>query len=322
MNKPLLKQLLRAVCFTSLLTSILFTVSVMLEPKDNTRRSGITHADLYGFLSEPENTVDIAVIGNSDAGNGFSPLELWNKYGYTSYVCAEPWQTVPQGYSVLKKFLRFQKPKLVVLETDGVFDRINPAKAAAYIAEPTRGGLISLIDYHNRWKTAKLKELFQKPIYTYHSFSKGQWLDNGVKGYTGGEYMKKCREKEKIPLSARLALDLFVKTCRENKIGLLFAELPSQSSWSYKKHNAVADYADKNGIPFLDLNIDRESFGFDWKTDTRDGGNHLNNRGAKKSTLFIGEYISKNCSIPDRRQDKRFKRWNEDYEHYLKSVQL
>lgn len=320
MNKVLLKQLIRAVCFIAVLTILLFAVSVMLEPKDNTNESGVTHTVLYGFLSEPKNTIDIAVIGNSDAGNGFSPLELWNKYGYTSYVCAEGWQTVPQGYSMLKKFYNCQKPRIVILETDGFFGSYNPLKAAAYITEPTRGGLMSLINYHNRWKTAKPEELFKKPRYTYHCFSKGQWLNNDVKGYTGGEYMKKCKEKEKLTTTARLALDFFVKRCRENGAELLLTELP-QSSWSYKKHNAVKAYADKNRIPFLDLNINRESFGFDWKTDTRDGGVHLNNRGAKKATLFLGEYLKNNYSIPDRRQDKNFKRWNDDFTEYSKSAE-
>ena len=322
MNKTALRQLSRAAGFVFLIAVFLSAASFMLEPKNNTPESGIKSTALYGFLSEPENTIDIAVIGNSDVGNGFSPLELWNKYGYTSYVCAEPYQTVPQGCSVLKKFLKYQKPRLVILETDGFFDSANLAKEAAYIAEPIRGGFISLKQYHNRWKTAKPTELFKKPSYTYHCSSKGQWYSNDVKGYTGGEYMKKSGEREKLPFASKAALDIFVKICRENAAELLFTELPSQSSWSYKKHNAVKDYADKNGIPFLDLNIDRDKFGFDWKTDTRDGGNHLNSRGARKTTLFIGKYLSDNYSLDDHRPDARFKGWDRDYGEYSEIVKI
>lgn len=322
MNKTALRQILRAAGFVFLIAVFLSAASFMLEPKNNTPDSGIKSTALYGFLSEPENTIDIAVIGNSDVGNGFSPLELWNKYGYTSYVCAEPWQTVPQGYSVLKKFLRRQKPRLVILETDGFFDSANLANTAACIAEPIRGGFMSLKQYHNRWKTAKPDELFKKPRYTYHCASKGQWYSNDVKGYTGGEYMVKTDKKAEIPLSTKAALDIFVKICRENAAELLFTELPSQSSWSYKKHNAVKDYADKNGVSFLDLNIDRDSYGFDWKTDTRDGGNHLNNRGARKATLFIGKYINENYSLSDHRKDEAFKSWDRDYREYCEKVKI
>ena len=89
-----------------------------------------------------------------------------------------------------------------------------------------------------------------------------------------------------------------------------------------QKHNAVKDYADKNGIPFLDLNIDRDRFGFDWKTDTRDGGNHLNNRGARKATLFIGKYINENYSLSDHRRDEAFKVWDMDYREYCEKVKI
>ena len=134
--------------------------------------------------------------------------------------------------------------------------------------------------------------------------------------------MVKTDKKAEIPLSTKAALDIFVKICRENAAELLFTELPSQSSWNYQKHNAVKDYADKNGIPFLDLNIDRDRFGFDWKTDTRDGGNHLNNRGARKATLFIGEYLSENYSLSDHRKDEAFKDWDRDYKEYCEKVKI
>ena len=115
---------------------------------------------------------------------------------------------------------------------------------------------------------------------------------------------------------------MFVNTCRDNGIELLFLELPSQSSWNYKRHNAVKDYADKNSIPFLDLNIDRDKFGFDWKTDTRDGGNHLNNRGARKATLFIGKYLNENYLLTDHRKDEAFKGWDRDYGEYSEIVKI
>ena len=134
--------------------------------------------------------------------------------------------------------------------------------------------------------------------------------------------MVKTDKKAEIPLSTKAALDIFVKICRENAAELLFTELPSQSSWNYQKHNAVKDYADKNNIPFLDLNIGRDSFGFDWKTDTRDGGNHLNNRGARKATLFIGKYINENYSLSDHRRDEAFKGWDMDYREYCEKVKI
>lgn len=322
MNKTGLKQLIRTIGFMCVIVVLIVASSYMLAPKDNTAEGGIVNPNANGFFSEPKDTVDIAVIGNSDAYSGFSPLELWNGYGYTSYVSAEGHQTVAQSYSQLKKMMKCHSLKLVILETDGFFTKSKLVENAAKVINASAGSAFSVFQYHDRWKRVKPRELFKAPDYTAHCTAKGQWLSNDVKGYNGGEYMVKTEKREEIPLSTKAPLDMFVKTCRDNGIELLLLELPSQSSWSYKRHNAVKDYADKNGVPFLDLNIDRDSFGFDWKTDTRDGGNHLNNRGARKTTLFIGKYINENYSLTDHRKDEAFKEWDRDYREYCEKVKI
>ena len=322
MNKVGIKQFLRAVSFLCLLVLLTVAASYMLAPKDNTPEGGIINPNANGFFSEPENSIEIAVLVNSDAYSGFSPMELWNMYGYTSYVSAEGHQSVAQSYSQLKKIMSRHDLKLVIFETDELFIKSKLAETAAKIINASAGSAFSVFQYHDRWKTTGLRELFKKPCYTAHCATKGQWLSNDVKGYVGGEYMVKTDKKASIPLSAKAPLDMLVKACRENGIELLFLELPSQSSWNYEKHNAVKAYADKNGIPFLDLNIDRDRFGFDWSTDTRDRGNHLNSRGARKATLFIGEYLIRNYSLTDRRRDADYKQWHKDYEEYAKQVKI
>lgn len=212
--------------------------------------------------------------------------------------------------------------KLVILETDSFFTKSKLAENAAKLINASMGSAFSVFQYHDRWKRVKPRELLKAPDYTAHCTAKGQWLSNEVKGYTGGEYMVKTEKKAEIPLSTKAPLDMFINTCRDNGIELLFLELPSQSSWNYKRHNAVKDYADKNSIPFLDLNIDRDKFGFDWKTDTRDGGNHLNNRGARKATLFIGKYLNENYLLTDHRKDEAFKGWDRDYGEYSEIVKI
>ena len=39
--------------------------------------------DAYSFVDEPDNTIQIACIGNSNMYSGFVPFQLWNDYGYT-----------------------------------------------------------------------------------------------------------------------------------------------------------------------------------------------------------------------------------------------
>ena len=108
------KNLIRAVSFFAVLVLSVVSFSYMLAPKDNTKEAGIVNPSAHGFYSEPKNTIDVAVIGNSDAYSGFSPMELWKNYGYTSYVSGEGRQTVAQAYVMLNDILKSHKPKVVI----------------------------------------------------------------------------------------------------------------------------------------------------------------------------------------------------------------
>ena len=131
MNKTGLKQLIKALSFMCVLLVLIVASSYMLAPKDNTAEGGIVNPNANGFFSEPKDSIDIAVVGNSDAYSGFSPLELWNEYGYTSYVSAEGHQTVAQSYSQLKKIMKCHSVKLIILETDGFFTRSKIVESTA-----------------------------------------------------------------------------------------------------------------------------------------------------------------------------------------------
>ena len=85
--------------------------------------------------------------------------------------------------------------------------------------------------------------------------------------------------------------------------------------------NAVKSYADKRGINFIDCNQRLEEFGFNWKTDTYDAGDHLNYSGAVKLSAFVGEYIKKEYDLPDRREDGKYSFWQEDLKKYIKYVE-
>ncbi len=322
MTKTVILHIVKPIAFLLTLTLVLMGVSFILAPKDNTEGSGINNPNAHGFYSEAENSIDIAVIGNSDAYSGFSPMELWKGFGYTSYVGAEGKQTIDGSIAILNEMFTCQSPKIVILETDGLFTKTDITNTFMYVFNSVSNGKLSVFKYHDRWKRLKASEVFKTPKYTAHCVTKGQMLSNEIIGYDGAEYMKKTDDIADIPSASKIGLDSFAKLCRENGAELLLVELPSESSWNYKRHNAVAAWADKNGVPFLDLNVDRDSFDFDWTTDSRDGGNHLNNSGARKATIYIGKYLSENYDLEDHREDKSFDVWNEDYENYKKDTKI
>jgi hypothetical protein len=150
-----------------------------------------------------------------------------------------------------------------------------------------------------------------------HYACKGQWMSNEVKPYTGGPYLTKTDHVKKIPRESMLYLNKIRDTCKKNHITLVLVQFPSAISWKTEKHNAVQDYADENGLCFLDLDEKQSEFGLNWATDTRDGGNHLNCSGARKVTLYLANYFAENFKLQDHRKNKTYAAWNDDYKVYL-----
>ena len=64
-----------------------------------------------------------------------------------------------------------------------------------------------------------------------------------------------------------------MELCKERGIQLMLLEMPSASSWSYEKHQAVSEFARQNGLPFLDLNVEAQQgrMVFDWTKHSKDG---------------------------------------------------
>ena len=83
----------------------------------------------------------------------------------------------------------------------------------------------------------------------------------------------------------------------------------------------MQQYADENGIPFIDFNLLEKQLKIDWKKDTRDKGMHLNAYGAKKVSDYMGKYLTEHYSLPDLRSDKKLsEQWEEDYQEYLLKI--
>ena len=108
----------KIVIFLSICGVLLWCITPIFVPKNNTKKSGIKYENARGFYGERHNSIDIFALGNSDLYSAMNPLELWNSHGYTSYVCAEPSQNIFSAYYLLKDIFTCQKPKLVILEVD------------------------------------------------------------------------------------------------------------------------------------------------------------------------------------------------------------
>lgn len=223
---------------------------------------------------------------------------------------------------MLRKVLQRQAPKLVILETDLFYHFHDNDTERKYSLEKTAQHYFPVFKYHNRWKSLSEKDWGMEQVCVEHNSCKGFLFDFVIKPYTGGEYMRKTEESEFISQAVTAWVNRIVALCREKEIQLLLVGVPAPKNWDYKRHNGVNAYAEKRGIPYLDLNLSDSELRMDWSRDSKDEGDHLNAFGAVKVSRYLGEYLKANYELPDRRGDREYGDWDENMARYRHAVKV
>ena len=112
--------------------------------------------------------------------------------------------------------------------------------------------------------------------------------------------------------------------CRKRDIKLVLYSGGSAFCYDIRMHNAVAQFAEECGVEYMDANYDRDKIQIDWANDTFDGGDHLNLFGARKMTVYLGDYLRQECGLTDHRGDPKYQSWEEmwaDYEQEVKEME-
>lgn len=318
MNKNNRHNLIKMIAFVMVFVVIVGVLGVAFTPKKSDPGSGITNSNARGFYGEPKNSIDVLILGDSNAYSACSPMYIWNKYGIPTYVAAEGFQNVTGASNLLDEVLTCQKPKLVVFDVNMLWTGKTTLKKVENNLKNMAYKYLPLAQYHNRWKTMDVKDMFDAKEYTYRSASRGQYLSMEVKPFTGQSKMAKTDAVEDIPEVSRVLLDKLISKCNENGIKMMFVETPTAKSWNYARHNAMVKYAKQKKIDFVDMNTLEGKYAIDWSTDTRDGGRHLNCKGAEKVSAYLGKYISEHYSFKDKRDLEKYVDWNNDYLDYIK----
>ncbi len=318
MNKNNRHNLINMIAFVMVFVVIVGLLGVAFTPKKSDPGSGITNSNARGFYGEPKNSIDVLILGDSNAYSACSPMYIWNKYGIPTYVAAEGFQNVTGASNLLDEVLTCQKPKLVVFDVNMLWTGKTTLKKVENNLKNMAYKYLPLAQYHNRWKSMDVKEMFEAKDYTYRSASRGQYLSMEVKPFTGQSKMVKTDVVEDIPEVSAVLLDKLISKCNENGIKMMFVETPTAKSWNYARHNAMVKYAKQKKIDFVDMNTLEGKYAIDWSTDTRDGGRHLNCEGAEKVSAYLGKYISEHYSFKDKRDSEKYADWNNDYLDYIK----
>lgn len=302
--------------------------------------------EIYGFRYVEDNTLDILLLGPSTMATGGSSMTLWGNYGLASYNIAMGGQTIPQNYYNLKMALESQSPKLLVLDVGYLFVqyKMKPARMHQLIEHTAPSfvkieAVTDLVDlpskwseyflrlsfYHARWDSLN-EEDFLIPMETGWNDSitlLGDGIDDKLVVLPPDDFIT----LENYELALKY-LDKILVLCKENGVDILFTNFPSYAQGEVnhgdgftlqRMWNGFAFWAEEKGYNYINYLHILDEIEFDFSTDIYDW-RHMNYYGQQKTTLYLGDYISANYDIPDRRMEQGYAVWDEYYGDYEKTV--
>lgn len=307
------KNVIKSFLFLGILAVLLHIASWVSIQMDRNYNPRLNHS-ARSIFAEPDETIDTLFIGDSNVYSGISPMIIWKDYGFTGYSWGEPSQRITETYEYLKQIYKHQKPKVVFIEPGNVFRDKSDVSNLNSLVKTIISRFFPVITYHKNLDFHKLRNMKTSR----RSITKGFYIRKQIKKPRTIK-MRSEKTQERIPVSnvAQLYLRKSIELCRENGSEVVLLSVPSYDAWNTKKHNSLKDMADKNNVPFLDLNLILEK-NMNWKKDTPDG-THLNITGAKKVSTWIGAYLNKNYDLKDHREDPAYVQWKEDLKIYEKN---
>ena len=310
------KIILKIFLFFLILLLLLIILSFIFTPKDNTEEAGMKINGLTQMYGEKENTIDLIVLGNSESFTSIIPMKLWDDYGYTCQICGYPGLVLPDTMKSLYDATRKQKPKVVVLEANVIYDDVAITVPFARIVQT----VLPITEYHDRWKNIKINDFYKKVEYTSTDYMKGYHYITNIDPANTDEYMKESEEENELLLKNKIYLKIINEYCKRINAELIIMSVPSTVNWNYEKHNGVKKFTDEENIKFIDFNVLTQELGIDWSKDTLDKGDHMNYYGSLKLTEYFGEYIEKLNILENHKKDDLYNSWKDDLIKYKKEV--
>lgn len=333
-NKVTTIKYVRIIAFVLVFVLICYALSQALFSNEKATRYGNSFNMAYSYTEDPENTLQIAGIGNSDLMSGFVPTALWQEYGYTSTLLSAGKMKTFRARKMLEELLEVQSPNLVIIEVDMLYEGATAGKKdessgirqrlddflATVLPEHFEGDVektFTLFRYHDKWKTIGSEDKGKNATPSSHGYK----YCADIQPVSIDSYMRPSDKVEEIPTDSLENLEKMIEICEKNNIEIMLLEMPSGTSWNYPRHNAIENFANENGLIFVDMNTCIDEYGLDFKKDFRDyDANHLNYYGALKATSYIGGIIADNYKIENRFNNPDYDYWNDYCESFKNEI--
>lgn len=292
------------------------------------------------FYETKENSVDVLFFGNSHAHCSIHHGLLWDEYGMAGYTLSAGAQTIDSTCYFVKEALKSQHPRVIGVEVMGALGgELSNAESDVYRNSlgmrwsPTFWEYTNyLADSMGMEKVEKQRIFLKIPIIhsRYAELTKSDFQDTipFMRGYRGSYDIEVLERPEAVDGSELMDLDPqrlamlqeIIDTAEESGVPVVLFASPFQASRENQMQlNAVAEFAQQQGIPFINFNRMFDEL-FDLESDFRDW-EHVNNSGAAKVTAYLAQYLKDHYEIPDRRGQEEYALW-EDNALYLRNKEL
>ena len=300
---------------------------------------GINQA--IGMYYQPENSVDVVMMGSSHIHCDIDTGLLWNDYGITSFDYSAAEQPLWITYHYLVEFCKKQNPKVVVL------DLYSPARFKDdyqydFIKQNVLGMRFSLNKIQMLLASVELDRLDEvfPDFATYHDrfsdLTEEDYLfpfrvNEQMVNYKGFTPYLEVRPQEKPELTQGLSGGLTIKSemylqkiidyTKKNDIKLFLIVTPYvTTSEDELVYNRIREIASMNEIEFNSTNYYYDDIGLDFETDFNDES-HLNYWGAYKFTEYLGKELKSRFEIPDHRGDSAYESWEVNFHQIAEFVE-
>ncbi|MBR6326006.1 MAG: hypothetical protein IKR61_04300 [Lachnospiraceae bacterium] len=282
------------------------------------------------IYDQPEDSIDVAMIGSSHIHCDVNTALLWEKYGITAYDYSAAEQPLWITYYYLQELCKHQKPKVVVLDLYG------PARFKDdYQYEWLRDNL-----YGMRFSLTKAKMMTTciEPVYLdryfpdffdyhdrYRDLTAEDWAEAletkdaraAFKGYT--PYFKEAQQVEPaleptlsggITVKSEIYLQKIIDYTKENGMELFLIVTPYITTEQDEQvYNRVKEIAAAQGVDFNSTNYSYDEMGLDFDSDFNDAS-HLNYWGSCKFTDYLAGELLDRYALEDHRGDPYYASWD------------
>jgi hypothetical protein len=289
---------------------------------------------LKGFYLEDGKSLDVVVLGASEAYSDFAPGHAYNKCGVTGYVFATASNSILNYKSQLKNILSRQNPDVIVIELNGALygDEEEAVKEAnlrnyadnvpldgvklEWLGKNARGNLAEylcpIIKYHGTWTDFPGEMKYQRTIIRDrlrgYNYLKGILNETTVFKNTqrsmNDALAASANSKKPLTKVEEDGLRDLLEFCRdENLKNVVFARFPHivvrRTFSRFERSNTVGDIVAEYGFDYLNFERDYAQTGLD---ETKDFYNldHLNVYGQRKFTDYVTDILKKNYGAAPR----------------------